>query len=134
VSTSALWLAELSTTYTVGAALAYGMLALACLTNAAMARTRAREAMLCVAAGALLAWAVNALLLAVFFFAFLPLVLLIRRDWRSMAFYQDIVLIGVGGLLGTALVGLASMAIGQPFTIFWHQVVGSHRGRRRLVG
>ena len=128
VSTSALWLAELSTTYTVGAALAYGMLALACLTNAATARTRAREATLCVAAGALLAWAVNALLLAVFFFAFLPLVLLIKRDWRSMAFYQDIVLIGVGGLLGTALVGLASMAIGQPFTIFWHQVVAAIAG------
>jgi hypothetical protein len=128
ISTSALWIGMISVTYGTDAALAYGMLALACLTHAAVTRRRVSEHLLCLVAGVLLGWATNANLMAVVFFPFLPLVLLIDRDWRSAALYFDIALVSAGGLLGTALVGLAAVSIGQPFAIFWNQISAAIAG------
>src|SRR5262249_36687944 len=114
--------ARLSLTYPTDTSLAFGMLALACLARAAVARQRGTEHFLCLVSGVLLGWAANASLMVVLFFPFLPLILLIKRDWRSAALYRDIALITVGGMLGTVLAGLSAVSIGQPFTIFWYQL------------
>jgi hypothetical protein len=128
ITSSALYISVLSTTYASVSALAYGFLAVACLTRVVVEHDYGKERWLCLLAGLLFAGAALAHLMVAVFLSLLPLVLLIKYDWRSPNLYRDLALIIVGGVLGIALIGCSSLLVGQPFFAFWYQIKAAIQG------
>jgi hypothetical protein len=128
ITSSALYISVLSTTYASVSALAYGFLAVACLTRVVVEQDYGKETWLCLLAGLLFAWAALAHLLVAVFLSLLPLVLVVKYDWRSPNLYRDLALIIIGGVLGIALIGCSSLLVGQPFFAFWYQIRAAIRG------
>ncbi len=117
LTTSALYLAVLSTTYTSGAALAYGSIALACVSIGVRRPTLMMP--LSFIAGVFVAFALHSHLVSavfIFFFPILYAVIGIR------AFVAGAALMVAGILVGTGLVGLTGLYLGQGFWSFENQI------------
>ena len=122
ITSSALYISVLSTTYPSITALAYGFLALACLTHVVVVNDIRKELLLCLVSGVLFASAALTHLMVGIFFPLLPLILLVKHDWRSHGLYRNFAALILGGVLGTALVGSSSLLLGQPFFAFGYQI------------
>ena len=117
VTTSALYLAVLSTTYPTGAALAYGSAALACVSIGV--RRPPLVMPLALLAGVFVAFALHSHLVSAVFLFFLP-ILYIMID--IPAFLIGTLLMGVGMLVGTTFVGLTGLYLGQGFWSIGNQI------------
>jgi hypothetical protein len=124
LTTSALYLAVLSTTYTTGAALAYGSVALACVSIGL------RRPMLMMPssffAGVFVAFALHSHLVSALFIFFLPILYALIG---IRAFLTGAALMVVGILAGTGLVGLAGLYLGDGFWSFENQIRDTISGK-----
>jgi hypothetical protein len=117
LTTSALYLAVLSTTYTTGAALAYGTVALACVS---IGIKRPHLIMpFSFIAGVFVAFALHSHLVSAVFIFFLPI---LYAPIGIGAFVIGAALMVVGILAGTCLVGLAGLYLGDGFWSFENQI------------
>lgn len=118
VTTSALYLAVLSTTYPTGAALAYGSAALACVAIA----LRAPRFFIALSfiGGIFLAFSLHSHLVAAVFMFFLP-ILYFMIDVR--AFVVGALAMCAGMIAGTGLVGMTGLYLGQGFWSFENQIL-----------
>jgi hypothetical protein len=117
LTTSALYLAVLSTTYTTGAALAYGTVALACVSIGL--RRPILMMPLSVLAGVFVAFALHSHLVSALFIFFLPI---LYAPIGIRAFVTGTALIIAGIVAGTGLVGLTGLYLGDGFWIFGTQI------------
>lgn len=123
VSTSALYLAVLSTTYPTGAALAYGSVALACI-SIGLKKARLNISMAFIG-GIFIAFSLHSHLVGAVFLFFLP-VLYFMIDLR--AFIVGGFAMCAGMLAGTGLVGLTGLYFGQGFWSFENQIMAVASG------
>ena len=118
VTTSALYLAVLSTTYPTGAALAYGSTALACV--AIGLRAPRLLIPLALIGGIFVAFSLHSHLVGAVFLFFLP-TLYFAIGVR--AFVIGTLAMCIGMIVGTALVGLTGLYLGQGFWSFENQIM-----------
>jgi hypothetical protein len=123
LTTSALYLAILSTTYPTGAALAYGAVALACVAISV------RRPMLVVpfsfVGGVFVAFALHSNLVSAVFLFFLPIFYVVIG---IQAFVAGAALMVAGILVGTGFVGLTGLYLGQGFWSFENQISAAISG------
>jgi len=117
VTTSALYLAVLSTTYPTGAALAYGSAALASV--AIGLRVPGLLIPLSFIGGIFVAFSVHSHLVAAVFLFFLPILYFVI-DVRAFLIGASVMCAGM--IVGTGLVGLIGLYLGQGFWSFENQI------------
>jgi hypothetical protein len=117
LTTSALYLEVLSTTYTTGAALAYGSVALACVSIGL--RRPILMMPLSFIAGVFVAFALHSHLVSAVFIFFLPI---LYAPSGARAFVTGAALMITGIIAGTGLVGLTGLYLGDGFWSFENQI------------